>query len=181
MDLASAGLQMTLSLSTRVLLLTDRRKHLIFIYSLQGVIVLLGLYLAIFRPVWSIPWRQIPITLATVPNKLADNSADATRLSATDISKQSILWPTEVSAKVYIFEISPRHAELFCIGDRVLLHSGKQHTPGRIRLRVAASQRQHWVQFGIEITEQPWLWNSDARLSVQRLSYQSGDWLKLSC
>lgn len=155
-----------------------------------AIILVTGvLFILLLRPVWSVPWRSYPVEQvpeqAYQRNLLWQASQEqhpslAARLATLPLQHTAL----SVRQPFSVFHISARYQHHFCTGDTVLLRHGQQQAHGILRLKVASGQDQQTAQFGIELLgplQTQFAAEDNARLRLQRLSYQPGDWWKVTC
>lgn len=146
-------------------------------------------FIWLVQPVFSVPWRSYSVEL--LPDQAYQRSMlwQASQKQHPSLAAQLAALPLQAKSAVTeqslsIFQIAAGYEQHFCTGDKVLLTHGQRQSHGILRLRVASGDGKQRAQFGIELAEPilPASLNTDSiPMQLRRVSYQAGDWLKVSC
>lgn len=141
------------------------------------------------QPAFSVPWRSYSVEL--LPDQAYQRSMlwQASQKQHPSLAAQLAALPLQANStateqSVSIFQIAAGYEQHFCTGDKVLLTHGQQQSHGVLRLKVAAGDKKQRTQFGIELAEPilpASLITDPIPMQLRRVSYQAGDWLKVSC
>lgn len=141
------------------------------------------------QPLFSVPWRSYSVEL--LPDQAYQRSMlwQASQKQHPSLVAQLAALPLQANSAVTeqslsIFQIAAGYEQHFCTGDKVLLIHGHRQIHGILRLRVASGDGKQRAQFGIELSEplSPASLSTDIiPMQLRRVSYQAGDWLKVSC
>lgn len=146
-------------------------------------------FIRLVQPVFSVPWRNYSVELLPGQAYQRNMLWQASQKQYPSLVAQLAALPLQANSAVTeqslsIFQIAAGYEQHFCTGDKVLLIHGQQQSHGILRLRVASGDGKQRAQFGIELSEPLFpasLVTDTILMQLRRVSYQAGDWLKVSC